>query len=122
MKARLLLRVSAVYLGAVGAMALLAPRSAVSGLKPDPAAFDIFTTRTVGATLITLAIANWSATPGSGILLANLVLNAVLGGVDATAIADGTIDGGAWQGMAVHGGLIAAFGWALQAQRPTRDS
>jgi hypothetical protein len=119
MTARLLLRGCAVYWGVVGAMALLAPRSAVSGLKPEPTAFDVFTSRTIGATLITLSIANASATPGRGILLANLVMNTVLGGVDAAAIADDTIDGGAWQGVAVHGGLVAAFGWALHAQRRT---
>ncbi|RMI28995.1 hypothetical protein [Nocardia stercoris] len=122
MKTRLLLRGSALYLGAAGALALLAPRSAVSGLKSDPAAFDIFTTRTVGATLVALAITNWSATPGRGILLANLVLNAVLGVVDVTAIAEGTIGNDAWQGAAVHGGLIAAFGSALRAQPPAFPS
>ena len=120
MTARLLLRGSAVYWGAVGAVALLAPRSAVAGLKPAPSAFDLFTSRTVGANLIGLAIANASAEPGRGILLANLVLNAVLGGVDAAAVAEGTIDSGAWRGVAVHGGLVAAFGWALRVRRPAR--
>jgi hypothetical protein len=116
MIARLLLRGSALYWGVVGAVALLSPRTAVAGLKSRPTAFDAFTSRTIGATLITVAIANWSATPGCGILLANLVLNSVLGGVDLAAIANGTIDDNAWPGVAVHGGLAAAFAAALRTR------
>lgn len=117
LKASLLLRVSVVYWGAAGALALLTSRSAAAALKPDPTPFDVFTTRTIGATLIAFAIANWSATPRPGILLANVVLNAVLGGVDTIAIADGTIGSDAWRGVAVHGGFIAAFAWALVGVR-----
>lgn len=117
MKIRLLLRVSALYLGAVGGLALLTPRSAMAGLRRDPTAFDRFTTQTVGTALTALAITNWSAPPGRGILLANLVLNAVLGAVDTAAVADGTLPAGARQGVAIHVGLVTAYAWALHAQR-----
>ncbi|WP_216895098.1 hypothetical protein [Nocardia alni] len=116
MTPRLLLRGAAVYNAAIGALALLNPRPAAAGLKPDPTAFDVFTTRTIGAMLIASGIANWSAgaAPRRGALLANLVLNALLGGVDAIAITDGTIGRQAWRGVAIHGGLITAFGWSLR--------
>ncbi len=113
----LLLRASALHSGSIGALALLTPRTAAAGLKPDPSPFDVFTTRTIGATLVGFALANWSSTPRSGILLANLVMNAVLGGVDAAAIADGTIGRESWRGVAIHGVLVTAFGWALLGHR-----
>ncbi len=122
MKDLLLLRGSAFYLGAMGALALLAPRPAAAGLKPDPTAFDVFATRTIGTALLALAIANGSGPPRRGMLLANLVLNAVLGGVDVAAIAEGVIARDAWRGVAVHGGLVAAFGWALRPGRSSRCS
>jgi hypothetical protein len=116
-KVALLLRVSSLYSGSAGALALLAPRSAVAGLKSDPTPFDVFVTRTVGTISVAFAIATWSAPPRPGILFANLVMNVVLGGVDTAAIADGTIGSGNWRGVAVHGGLTAAFGWALVGRR-----
>ena len=105
---------------AIGTPALLRPHSAVAGMKPDPTPFDAFVTRTVGTTLVAFAIANWSAPPRSGILLADLVMNAVLGGVDTAAITRGTIGAHNWRGVAVHGGLTAAFGWTFVRHRRAR--
>ncbi|MEW9533109.1 hypothetical protein [Microbispora sp. NPDC049125] len=117
MTLRWLLRIVAIYLGALGAASLLVPQAASSGLGHALTPFDIFAARTIGATLLTIAILNWSASMSAlipvGVVLANVFMNAVLGTVDATNIIGGTIGAGSWSGVAIHAALVLAFSLCL---------
>ena len=109
----LLLKISAIYLGILGALALLAPDVASAGLGHAMTPFELFATRTIGATLITIAIMNWSASsttlrPPTGTMLANVFLNATLGAVDIVNIANGTIPAD-WTGSIIHAVLLTCF-------------
>jgi hypothetical protein len=111
---RVLLTLSALYLTVIGALSLLVPASASSGLGHDMTLFDLFATRTVGAILLTVAITNWWASlpragGRTGVLVATLFLNSALAVVDVASIRSGTIPADSWTGVAVHGVFIAAF-------------
>ncbi|MEV4820943.1 hypothetical protein [Micromonospora sp. NPDC049274] len=119
---RWLLRITAIYLGVLGAAALLVPQAAASGLGQPLTPFDVFATRTIGAILLTVAILNWSASVSTrapaAVVLANVFLNAALGVVNAIAIVDGTISAGSWSGVAIHAALILAFALCHFLRRP----
>jgi hypothetical protein len=122
MTPRRLLKISAIHLGALGAASLLIPQAASSGLGRPLTSFDVFAARTIGATLLTVAILNWSAstravTP-AGAMFANVFMNAVLGTIDAINIVGGTIGASGWSGVAIHAALMSAFGvYLLRAMR-----
>lgn len=118
MTARLVLRISAIYLGLLGVASAVLPQTAASGLGQAMTPFDIFAARTVGTTLIALAIADWatSTRPPAGMLVANIVLNATLAVVDTVAIIDHTISASGWTGVTAHIVLLIAFAVAIRLQ------
>jgi hypothetical protein len=97
MTLRRLLKIAAIYLGVLAAASLLIPQAASSGLGHPLTSFDVFAARTIGALLLTVAILNWSASTSTvtspfGVTFANIVMNAVLGTIDAINIIGGTIE------------------------------
>ncbi len=109
-----LLKLSAIYLAAIGILSLLVPRVAAAGLGQPMTAFDVFAARTVGAILITVALLNWSTSsqaPESlrGALLANIFMNTALGTIGIVNIVNGTIGAANWSGVTIHAVLLASF-------------
>jgi hypothetical protein len=108
------LTLSALYLTVIGALSLVVPASAASGLGHDMTPFDLFATRTIGVLLLTVAVTNWSASlrdagVRTGVLAATLFLNAALAVVDIASIQAGTIPVDSWTGIAVHGVFVVGF-------------
>jgi hypothetical protein len=122
---RLVLRISAVYFGLLGVASLAVPKAAASGLDQPMTSFDVFTARTIGAILLAFAVATWSASAraSTGILAANVLLNASLAAVDIGAIAGGTIGATSWTGVAAHLVLLSALlVGAVRLRRSSRAS
>ncbi|GGO18857.1 hypothetical protein GCM10011574_43880 [Microbispora bryophytorum] len=116
MTLRWLLRIAAIYLGALGAASLLVPQAASSGLGHASTA-SIYLRREPLERLCSRWRLNWSASMSTvipvGAVLANVFMNAVLGTVDATNIIGGTIDASSWSGVAIHAALVLAFSLCL---------
>jgi hypothetical protein len=115
-----MLRLSAVYLGAIGLISFAFPRQASTGLGQELTAFDTFAARTIGLALVTIAIVNWSAGAESArnVVLANIFLNASLAALDTVGILDGTIGSGSWTGITIH--LILLTGLLACLERRNR--
>jgi hypothetical protein len=124
MSRRILLTAATVFHGALGIAALAVPMmtAAIFGLPLDPAAEPVV--RLLGATLVGVAFAFWTARNAAdqslvqGILIAGLLINALSFGIVAFAITGGLMEPRTWITAIIR--LLFAVGFAYHAFIGTR--
>jgi hypothetical protein len=120
---KLFIRFAAVYFIAIGLISLAAPQAGSGQMGQTLSAFDIFVARSLGAAIMTVGLINWSLSSRqshstTGLLWANLFMNASLATIDVYAVLQKTIGASSWFGISMHALLIIGCVYFLYQTYP----